>query len=113
MAKLSRVTAAAALVVALAAVQPGDAQQQPAGQPQDQAQPQPPPGPTDASGQPIFRTGINFVRVDVIVSDRNGNPVGDLKPEDFEVTEQGKPQKIETFKLVSLDGGLRDSTKEP
>jgi VWFA-related protein len=113
MAKLSRVIAATALVAALAAVQPGHAQQQPAGQPQEQAPPQAPPPPTDASGQPIFRTGINFVRVDVIVADRNGNPVGDLKPEDFEVTEQGKPQAIETFKLVSLDGGLQESTKEP
>ena len=35
-----------------------------------------------------------------------GNPVADLKQSDFEVTEDGKPQKIETFKLVKLDGGL-------
>ena len=61
----------------------------------------------------MFRAGINFVRVDVIVSDKNGNPVGDLKPEDFEVVEQGKPQTVETFKLVYLDGGLMASTKEP
>jgi VWFA-related protein len=115
MAKLSRVTAVAVLVAALAAVQPGHAQQPAGQQPQqpDPSQPQTPPPPTDASGQPVFRTGINFVRVDVIVSDRNGNPVADLKPEDFEITEQGKPQSIETFKLVSLDGGLREATKEP
>ena len=37
--------------------------------------------------QPVFRTGINFVRVDVIVTDKTGNPVSDLKPGDFEVTE--------------------------
>ena len=76
-----------------------------------------PPAPAAASQQPasrrqptpqqppVFRAGINFVRVDVIVSDKNGNPVADLKPADFEVTEDGKPQKIETFKLVKLDGG--------
>ena len=40
-----------------------------------------------------FRTGINFVRVDVIVTDKNGNPVNDLKPDDFEVTEQGRPRR--------------------
>ncbi len=114
MAKFPRVIAAAAMLAALAAVQPGHAEQQPAGPSQDQAQPpQAPPPPTDASGQPIFRTGINFVRVDVIVSDRNGNPVADLKPEDFEVTEQDKPQTIETFKLVSLDGGLQSAVTEP
>jgi VWFA-related protein len=80
----------------------------PAGQQPPQPAAEQPPAP----GQPpVFRTGINFVRVDVIVSDKAGNPVGDLKPEDFEITEQGKPQKVETFKLVSLDGGLM--TAEP
>ena len=70
-----------------------------------------PPQPTPQ--QPIFRTGINFVRVDVIVTDRAGNPVNDLKPGDFEITEQNRPQKVETFKLISLDGGLMDSTNTP
>jgi VWFA-related protein len=97
-------------LVALGLVAPGHAQQ-PAGQPDGAAQP--PPGPVGPDGQPIFRTGINFVRVDVIVSDRNGNPVNDLKQEDFEVAEQGRPQTIETFKLVSLDGGLLEATKQP
>ena len=77
---------------------------------------QSPPAATDqppAPGQaPVFRTGINFVRVDVIVSDKAGNPVGDLKPEDFEISEQGKQQKVETFKLVSLDGGVLATATE-
>jgi VWFA-related protein len=111
MVKVLRVTAVAVFIAALGVVVPGHAQQ-PAGQPQDTAAQAPAP-PTGPDGQPLFRTGINFVRVDVIVSDKNGNPVGDLKPEDFEVVEQGRPQSIETFKLVSLDGGLMDSTKQP
>jgi VWFA-related protein len=82
------------------ATAPPSAQQPPAQQPPAQ---QPPSTPPD---QPVFRAGINFVRVDVIVSDKNGNPVGNLKPEDFEVLEENKAQKIETFKLISLDGGL-------
>src|SRR5712691_12125655 len=70
---------------------------------QDQpAQQQPPANQTPT---PTFRTGINFVRVDVIVSDRNGGLVGDLKQTDFEVSEDGKPQAIESFKLIKLDGG--------
>ena len=52
--------------------------------------------------QPI-RTGINFVRVDVIVSDNKGQPVLDLKPEDFSVSEDGKAQKIEQFSVVKID----------
>ena len=65
---------------------------------------------------PTFRAGVNFIRVDVIATDKSGGLVANLKPEDFEVTEQGKPQKIETFKLVSLDGGLMatgDQTPRP
>ena len=61
----------------------------------------------------MFRTGINFVRVDVIITDKNGNQIADLQPADFDVTEDGKPQKIETFKLIKLDGGRMDAAKEP
>jgi VWFA-related protein len=67
-------------------------------QPADQAAAQQPP--------PVFRTGINFVRVDVIVTDKNGAAVANLSPTDFEIVEEGKPQQIETFKFVELDGGL-------
>src|ERR1700688_745446 len=66
------------------------------------AQPQ---APADQA-PPIFRTGINFVRVDVIVTDKSGKSVSDLNQIDFEVTEAGKPQTVETFKRVDLDGGL-------
>jgi VWFA-related protein len=64
-----------------------------------------PPAPQQpaAPDQPVFRAGINTVRVDVIVTDRQGNPVTDLKLEDFEIQEDGKPQKAETFRLVKID----------
>jgi VWFA-related protein len=94
----------------------GDAQQTqppPPAQGQQQQQQQQPPAP-DQPQQPVFRTGINFVRVDVIVTDnKSGNPVGDLQPGDFDVSEDGKPQKIETFKLVKLDGGAAETAKTP
>ena len=61
------------------------------------------PGAAPDPGQPVFRTGIDFVRVDVIVTDRQGNPVNDLKLEDFEITEDGKAQKPETMRLVKID----------
>jgi VWFA-related protein len=59
--------------------------------------------PTAPDTQPVFRTGINTVRVDVIVTDRQGNPVTDLALEDFEIQEDGKAQKAETFRLVKID----------
>jgi len=75
---------------------------------QDKPQaPSPTPAPTTPltgpDGQPIFRAGINTVRVDVIVSDNKGNPVTDLKLADFEIEEDGKPQKAETFRLIKVD----------
>src|SRR5918912_211008 len=74
-------------------------QSQPAGQgaaQQGQAGQQPPQGqPADPAQPPTFRTGINFVRVDVIVNDKTGVPINDLQVSDFDVTEDNKPQKIE------------------
>jgi VWFA-related protein len=73
------------------------------GKPADPQTPDPQTADPSAPQQPTFRTGINFVRVDVIVTDRQGNPVTDLRQEDFDVTEDGKPQSIETFRLVKID----------
>jgi VWFA-related protein len=69
-------------------------------QPQDPAAKPQAPSPDQ---QPVFRAGINTVRVDVIVTDRQGNPVTDLKLEDFQIEEDGKPQKAETFRLIKID----------
>ena len=54
----------------------------------------------------MFRGGINFVRIDAIVTDGDGRPVVDLEPSDFEISEDGEPQTIDTFRRVDLDGGL-------
>ncbi len=98
----------AVLVLVTAFYQAGSAQQpaQPAQQqPPQQPAPAPPSGSQpDATQQPTFRTGINFVRVDVIASDKKGMPVADLTAKDFEVLEDGKPQTIEQFRLVKVSG---------
>ena len=94
---LAALTAGAGLLASTSAETTADQQQQPAPAAQQPAQP------PAAPDQPIFRGGINTVRVDVIVTDRQGNPVTDLKLEDFEIQEDGKPQKAETFRLVKID----------
>src|SRR5882672_1609391 len=101
--------AGAALMLALGTN--GVAEQQPA-KPAAQPPAQTPPA-DPATQPPVFRAGINYVRVDVIISDKSGNPVADLQASDFDVSEDGKPQKIDTFKLIKLDGGTSDSIKEP
>jgi VWFA-related protein len=110
MASRMRTFVAAAVALLFVLGLQGHAQQQ---QQQQQQQPQQQTAPDPATQPPIFRSGINFVRVDVILTDKNGNPVGDLQPSDFDITEDGKPQKIETFKLVKLDGGRAQAMQEP
>jgi VWFA-related protein len=46
-----------------------------------------------------FKAQTELVLVDVSVHDKNGNPVSDLKLEDFTVLEDNKPQKVATFDI--------------
>jgi VWFA-related protein len=68
---------------------------------------QPPPAaqqpPQEPQRPPTFKAGINFVRVDVIVSDKDGNPILDLKPEEFTIEEDGARQKVEQFEVIRID----------
>jgi VWFA-related protein len=52
----------------------------------------------------VFRGGVKLVRVDVSVTGRNNQMVADLQPADFEVTEDGVPQKVDQLRFVRLDG---------
>lgn len=86
-------------------------------QPSGQSQPQ---GQAGQSGQQQpersdqrIRSGINFVRVDVIVTDGKGQPVLDLKPEDFSVSEDGKAQTIEQFSVVKIDNAAQSEDLPP
>jgi VWFA-related protein len=49
-----------------------------------------------------FRVEVNYVEVDAIVTDANGNPITDLTQKDFQVLEDGRPQTISTFSMVNL-----------
>jgi VWFA-related protein len=71
------------------------------------------PGQTAAPQQPTFRTRIDSVSVDVTVTDKQGRPVNDLKAEDFEITENKKPQAVQTFKLIQIDDTIRPDPIEP
>ncbi len=51
-----------------------------------------------------FKSQSELVLVNVSVRDRNGNPVQDLKPEDFTVLEDNKPQKVATFDIENTQG---------
>src|ERR1041384_8177544 len=53
----------------------------------------------------VIRVRSNEVRLDVVVKDKKGRPIRDLKATDFEVLEDGVPQKIESFRFVAGEAG--------
>lgn len=57
-----------------------------------------------ADGDEVIRVTSNFVNLDVIVKDKKGKAITDLKAEDFTVTENGAPQKIEFFDSTLANG---------
>jgi VWFA-related protein len=75
-----------------------------------QAQPPPPPpqAPTDAQS-PVkppassIRVTSELVLANVVVRDKKGNLVRDLKKEDFTLYEDGKKQQISTFDFENVD----------
>ena len=98
----ARLFTASALFLALVVAVP--AQQPPAPAQPAPAPAQPPDQPPAGQRPPVIRSGINFVSVDVIVTDRkSGEVVLDMKQEDFEVREDKKPQKVDTFEVVKID----------
>src|SRR5437899_645057 len=52
---------------------------------------------TKSPDDDVIRVTSNLVSLDVIVKDKKGKAITDLKPEDFTVSENGVPQKIEFF----------------
>jgi Ca-activated chloride channel homolog len=46
---------------------------------------------------PRFSSGVDVVNIGVTVSDRKGNLVAGLTPDDFEILEDGKPQTVRYF----------------
>ena len=45
----------------------------------------------------VVKVKSNLVNIDVIVKDKKGKYISDLKAEDFTITENGQPQKVEFF----------------
>lgn len=60
----------------------------------------------------VVRITTNLIQVDVIVTDKNGKPVADLKPEDFEILENDKSQKITNFSYVLNESAPANTTAD-
>ncbi len=58
----------------------------------------------------VVKISTTLVQIDVTVTDKKGNPVKDLKPEEVEIYENGKKQEISNFSFIS---SIREKTVQP
>jgi VWFA-related protein len=70
-----------------------------------------------AAAPPTIRTNVDEVLLDLIVRDKKGKPVTDLKPADIAVSDNGARQTLTGFRLVSgseaiVEGGAK-ATLDP
>jgi VWFA-related protein len=57
---------------------------------------------SQSAGAPTFKSAVEYVEVDVVVTNSQGQFVRDLKKEDFQVSEDGKRQAVTDFTLVDI-----------
>ncbi len=62
----------------------------------------PPPKPPAEQPPVTFKVEVNYVEIDAIVTDSQGNFVRTLTKDDFIVSEQGKPQRVSIASLVDI-----------
>ena len=60
------------------------------------------PAPAPQPPGPTFKVKVDYVEVDIVVTDKQGKLVRDLKKEDFQVLEDGKAQSITAFTTVDI-----------
>ena len=60
---------------------------------------------------PVFRVGAHLVTVDAYPTSGGGKIVKGLTPADFEVFEDGKPQKVEQLEFIDYDSPLPDDDR--
>src|SRR5438552_2976426 len=91
------------LVLEGAAVVAGQQAPQSSTSAQSSSSAQAPSGTTAQSpATPTFKAQVEYVEVDALVTNQQGQFVRDLSKDDFQVFEDGKRQTISTFSLVDI-----------
>ncbi len=57
--------------------------------------------PTPTDQDPVVKISTTLIQIDVTVTDKNGKPIADLRPEEIEIYENGKKQQITNFTFIS------------
>jgi VWFA-related protein len=61
--------------------------------------------PTPPKDDEVVKISTDLIQIDVTVTDKNGRVVTGLKPEDFEVYENGEKQKLSNFTFATKTSG--------
>ena len=62
---------------------------------------------------PRFRVAVDAVRIDAVVTDKDGNVVRDLTGDDFEILQDGKKQKVTFAQFVPVTVAASSTTAAP
>ena len=63
--------------------------------------------------QPVFRVGVDAVRIDAVVTDKDGHIVTDLTAKDFELRQDGKVQNITLARFVPVQTSAEQPRPAP
>jgi VWFA-related protein len=69
--------------------------------------------PKAAQKEDVVKISVTLVQVDAVVTDSKGRQVTDLKPEDFEIYQDGRRQQISNFSYVSLQPATASPAPAP
>ncbi|HVQ39390.1 MAG TPA: VWA domain-containing protein [Pyrinomonadaceae bacterium] len=69
--------------------------------------------PTRTTDDDVVKITTNLVQVDAVITDRDGKPVTDLRPEEVQILEDGQPQKITNLNYIALDVPTASKRAEP
>src|SRR6266436_2992262 len=56
--------------------------------------------PPQKQEEDVVKLSTTLVQIDAVVTDKNGKHVTDLRPDEFEILQDGKPQKITNFSYI-------------
>ena len=61
----------------------------------------------------VVRITTNLVQVDAVITDKDGKLITDLKPEELQLLEDNRPQKITHFSFIPNNAGEEKQTTKP
>jgi VWFA-related protein len=100
------------LILCLQLVTSSVAQQPTTRQPQKPDE-QKPTTPQETADLDVVKITTNLVQLDAVVTDKDGKQVTDLRADEVEILENGKPRAITNFSYINVSGPINVATASP